>query len=141
MLTYLIEHRDSNAGNFLIGRTTPGARVFSIDNGVAFASTDSDRGMAWKDLRVRRLPADAVARLRALRREDLDARLGVLAQWQLQDGRFVRVATGPNLAPGQGVRRKGQDLQMGLKRAEIAAIERRRELLLRKVDSGEITLF
>ena len=60
VLTYLIEHRDSNVGNFLIGKSPTGARVFSIDHGVAFASIDSDRGEAWKDIRVNRLPADTV---------------------------------------------------------------------------------
>ncbi len=64
VLTYLIEHRDSNVGNFLIGKSPMGARVFSIDHGVAFASKDSDRGEAWKDIRVSRLPADTVAKLR-----------------------------------------------------------------------------
>ncbi len=38
VLTYLIEHRDSNVGNFLIGKQEVGARVFSIDHGVAFGS-------------------------------------------------------------------------------------------------------
>src|SRR5215211_4575023 len=61
VFTYLIEHRDSNPGNFLISRDTAGARVFSVDNGVAFHSTDSDRGRLWKDMRVKRLPADLVA--------------------------------------------------------------------------------
>ena len=52
VLTYLIRHRDSNLGNFLIGKAEVGARVFSIDHGVAFASEDSDRGEVWKDMRV-----------------------------------------------------------------------------------------
>ena len=60
VLTYLIRHRDSNLGNFLLGKAEVGARVFSIDHGVAFASEDSDRGELWKDLRVNQLPADAV---------------------------------------------------------------------------------
>ncbi len=53
VLTYLIRHRDSNLGNFLIGKAEVGARVFSIDHGVAFASEDSDRGELWKDMRVK----------------------------------------------------------------------------------------
>ncbi len=64
VLTYLIRHRDSNMGNFLIGKAEVGARVFSIDHGVAFASEESDRGEVWKDMRVDRLPADTVERLR-----------------------------------------------------------------------------
>jgi hypothetical protein len=141
ILTYLIQHRDSNAGNFLIGRQAPGARVFSIDHGVAFASTDSDRGMLWKDLRVKKLPADAVARLRKITHEDLDARLGVLIQWQLQQGHYVRVPNGANASQYRGVRRNGDTLQMGLTRSEIADVFRQVRRLLDKVDSGDITTF
>ena len=141
ILTYLIEHRDSNAGNFLLGKATPGARVFSIDHGVAFASTDSDRGMLWRDLRVKKLPADAVARLRKLTDADLTAQLGVLAQWQLRDGHYVATSVGPNLSPRRGVRRSDGMLQMGLTQAEISAVAHRLRQLLAKVDAGEITTF
>jgi hypothetical protein len=140
ILTFLIEHRDSNAGNFLIGKAEVGPRVFSIDHGVAFASIDSDRGEAWKDLRVDRLPADTVARLRQITLPGLQQRLGVLAQWKLDNGAFVAVPPGPNLAPGRGVRREGADLQMGLTRTEILRVHRLLEHLLKRVDAGEITL-
>jgi hypothetical protein len=140
ILTFLIEHRDSNAGNFLIGKAEVGPRVFSIDHGVAFASIDSDRGEAWKDLRVDRLPADTVARLRQITLPGLQQRLGVLAQWKLDNGAFVAVPPGPNLAPGRGVRREGADLQMGLTRTEILRVHRLLEHLLERVDAGEITL-
>jgi len=141
ILTYLIRHRDSNAGNFLIGRSKPGARVFSIDHGVAFASIDGDRGMLWKDLRVHKLPADAVARLRAITSDELAARLGVIAQWRRQDGRYVPVPLGANLAPTRGVRRSGDELQMGLTSAEIDDVDRLRQRLLAKVDAGDIAIF
>jgi hypothetical protein len=141
ILTYLIQHRDSNTGNFLLGKARPGARVFSIDHGVAFASTESDRGMLWKDLRVRKLPADAIAHLRKLTRDDLDLRLGVLAQWQLQGGHYVPVAAGENTAAVRGVRRSSGTLQMGLTRGEIGDVYRQLQRLLAKVDAGEITTF
>src|SRR5512134_1025374 len=124
VLTHLVQHRDSNAGNFLIGRAESGARVFSIDHGVAFASEDSDRGELWKDMRVNVLPADTVQRLRAITPAILDARLGVLAQWELKDGVWVPVSPGPNLSPRKGVRREGDQLQMGLSKMEIDALER-----------------
>jgi hypothetical protein len=139
VLTHLIQHRDSNAGNFLIGRAPTGARVFSIDHGVAFASKDSDRGELWKDMRVTRLPADTVERLRAITPERLEAQLGVLAQWQLQDGAWRPVATGENFSPRRGVRRDGERLQMGLTRLEIQAVERLLARLLERVDRGEIS--
>jgi hypothetical protein len=141
ILTYLIEHRDSNVGNFLRGKTPPGVRVFSIDHGVAFASQDSDRSMVWRDLRVKKLPADAIARLRKVTREDLDARLGVLAEWRLQDGHYVASERGANRAPIRGVRRSDGILQMGLTKSEIGDVYRLLQQLLGKVDSGEITVF
>jgi hypothetical protein len=138
VLTHLIQHRDSNVGNFLIGRAERGARVFSIDHGVAFASVDSDRGKLWRDMRVTQLPADTIARLRAITREQLESRLAVLAQWQMQDGRYVPVPPGPNLAARRGVRRDGEQLQMGLTSMEIQAIQRLLERLLQRIDKGEI---
>jgi len=140
VLTYLIEHRDSNAGNFLIGKAATGARVFSIDHGVAFASEDSDRGEAWKVIRVNRLPADTVAKLRTVTLPVLEQRLGVLAQWKLEGDRYVPVAPGPNLSPNRGVRRAGKDLQMGLTKSEIAAVNRLLVRLLQRIDAGEIAV-
>jgi len=140
VLTYLIEHRDSNVGNFLIGKSPIGARVFSIDHGVAFASIDSDRGEAWKDIRVNRLPADTVARLRAVTLPVLEQRIGVLAQWKLEGDRYVPVALGPNLSINRGVRREGKDLQMGLTRSEILAVNRLLTRLLQRIDAGEIAV-
>jgi hypothetical protein len=139
VLTHLIQHRDSNVGNFLIGKAEQGARVFSIDHGVAFASIDSDRGEAWKDMRVTQLPADTVAQLRAITLPMLEQRLGVLAQWKLEGNKFVPVPLGPSISVHRGVRREGKDLQMGLTRAEIQAVHRLLTKLLARVDAGEIT--
>lgn len=140
ILTFLIEHQDSNAGNFLIGRAEKGARVFSIDNGVAFASEGSDRGELWRDLRVRQLPADAVERLRGITTQVLDEKLGVVAQWQLQGEAFIPAARGANLQARRGVRLTDGQLQMGLTRNEIRQLERRLKELLKRVDDGRITL-
>jgi hypothetical protein len=140
VLTYLIRHRDSNLGNFLLGKAEVGARVFSIDHGVAFASEESDRGEVWKDMRVNRLPADTVERLRHVTPQLLADRLGVLAQWQLQGHSYVPAASGENLSENRGIRRAGNELQMGLTKSEIRAVHRLLTKLLERVDSGEITL-
>jgi hypothetical protein len=140
VLTYLIKHRDANLGNFLIGKAEVGARVFSIDHGVAFASEDSDRGEVWKDMRVDRLPADTVERLRTVTPQLLADRLGVLAQWQLEGRSYVAVAKGGNQWESRGVRRKGNDLQMGLTKSEIREVHRRLVNLLERVDDGRITV-
>ena len=140
VLTYLIKHRDSNLGNFLIGKAEVGPRVFSIDHGVAFASEDSDRGEVWKDIRVNRLPADTVERLRQITPELLADRLGVLAQWKLEGRSYLPVASGTNFSKSSGVRRKGNELQMGLTNLEIKAVHRLLTNLLERVDHGEISV-
>ena len=140
VLTYLIRHRDSNMGNFLVGKAEVGARVFSIDHGVAFASEESDRGDVWKDMRVDRLPADTVERLRQITPELLTDRLGVLAQWKLEGRSYVPAASGANLSKNSGVRREGNELQMGLTKSEISAVHRLLTKLLERVDKGEISV-
>ena len=141
VFTYLINHRDSNLGNFMISAVPEGARVFSIDHGVAFASEPSDRGELWKSMRVKRLPADTVARLRKLTEADLESRLSVLAQWKLENGHYVAVSPGANLAPRFGVRRDEGVVQMGLSSSEIGAVWSRARKLLRMIDDGDIATY
>jgi hypothetical protein len=141
VFTYLIEHRDSNMGNFLISKAEQGPRVFSIDHGVAFASLDSDRGTAWLEMRVNKLPKDTVERVRAITKDVLTSRLGVLAQWELRDGHYVPVPLSENLWSSRGVRVRGGIVQMGLTRAEIAAIARQVSRLVHQVDNGKIQVY
>jgi len=138
ILTFLIDHGDSNVGNFLIARSESGPRVFAVDNGVAFAAAQSDRGRAWAEMRVNRLPADAVERLRHLTYEALQRRVAVVAQWKLEDGRFVSAPTGTCLSGIRGVRRDGADLQMGLTKPEIDRVWRNVQRLLAMLDDGRI---
>jgi hypothetical protein len=84
------------------------------------------------------LPADAIERLRAVTPQILDSRLGVLAQWQLQGGHYVPVTPGKNLNDGRGVRIKGDTVQMGLTRIEIAKV---RNLLTRLLDQADRNRF
>ena len=141
VLTWLIDHGDSNLGNFLISRSEQGARVFSVDNGVAFASGGSDRGRQWDEMRVSKLPAATVERLRRITAADLEAQLGVVAQWRQQGDRFVPVPPGPNLRPARGVRRVGDDLQLGLTSAEIDKVRRNLDRLIAMVDDGSIKTY
>lgn len=138
VLTCLIEHGDSNVGNFLISRAETGARVFSIDNGVAFAHNESDRGHLWQELRVDRLPDDTIARLRAVTEDELDRRLAVLAQWKLQEGRWIAEAPGENLGAGRGVRVSRGTAQLGLTRSEIGRVWRQLRRMLDRVDDGKV---
>ncbi len=136
----LINLLDANRGNFLIGRAETGARVFSIDHGVAFSSADSDRGDVWRDMRVKRLPADTVARLRTITLPMLEQRLSVLAQWKLEGDRYVPTAIGANQASSRGVRRWDKGLQVGLTAKEISSVHWLLGRLLKRIDAGEFTL-
>ncbi|NJD30806.1 MAG: hypothetical protein FIB04_02845 [Gammaproteobacteria bacterium] len=140
LLTCLIDHGDSNVGNFLVSRGDHGQRVFSVDNGVAFAS-GGDRGRPWNELRVAKLPADTVERLRRITRDELRSRLGVIAQWRLEGNHFVPSPLGSNLRPSRGVRREEDLLQMGLTTDEIERVWTKLQHLLALVDDGRIKTY
>jgi hypothetical protein len=142
VLTHLINHKDTNVGNFLISTVPDEPRVFAVDNGLAFASRESDRGTTWGELLVRRLPQHTVERLKQLTREDLESALGVLAEFEIDaDGRLIRVPSGPNMASSRGVRRSADRIQLGLTTREIRGVENRLRALLRQVDGGRIKVF
>jgi hypothetical protein len=141
VLTYLIRHGHSNAGNILASSAPGHPRAFAVDNGVAFASPASDRGTAWRDLRVPALPRDTVECLRAIDAAALKQRLSVLASWRLEAGRWVPVQGAPRLSGDAGVRIRRDQVQLGLTRREILDLDQRRRQLLRRVDRGEIGVF
>lgn len=141
LFTYLIRHSDSNKGNYLRSLDPENPRVFSVDNGVAFGSRESDRGTEWRDLELDRYPVKAIERLRAYTLEDLYERLGVLVQFELQGGSFVETEPGENLDPDDGVRRTDTVIQLGLTAGEIRSLHRRLTELLERVDDGRYELF
>ena len=141
VVTFLIRHGDSNVGNFLISASSKGERVFSIDNGVAFASEESDRGELWRSMRVKRLPRDVIVRLRDLTEEQLRGRLGVVGQWHLEHGHWIPAPLGANLGDNSGVRRKGATLQVGLTKREIGQVWDRAKKLLAMIDEAKIVAF
>jgi len=141
ILTYLIRHNDANQGNFLISQSPTMPRIFSVDNGVAFESQVSDRGYEWRNMRVDRLSAKTVERLRAITPERLRERLGVLVQFGIRDGLLVAEPAGANLDEGRGVRRSDTTVQFGLTSREIRGVEDRLRRLLEDVDKGKLKVF
>lgn len=141
VLTYLIRHSDSNLGNVLMSTDSSRPRLFSVDNGVAFDSPQSDRGILWRSIRTRRLPASTVERLRQIRREDLDRALSVVAQFEIRDGEMVAVPPTEPLSRASGVRRRDNVLQLGLTSREISGVETRLRALLKRIDDGNIQTF
>ena len=141
LLTHLIRHGDSNQGNFLLSTDPQNPRVFSVDNGVAFSSEESDRGYYWRDLRLDRYPRESIDRLRAYTLEDLYARLGVVAQFEIRGAAFVQTEPGENLDPNDGVRRSDSVVQFGLTASEIRSIHDRITRLIGWVDDGRYQVF
>lgn len=141
IFTYLIHHSDSNVGNFLISQDPSSTRVFSVDNGVAFRSEESDRSYEWRELLVKRLPQSTVDRLRGISRADLERALAVIVEFEVVDGQLLPVTPGENISRRRGVRSRGGRVQLGLTSLEITDIERRRLELLLMVDRGIIRTF
>lgn len=132
ILTYIIDHKDSNVGNYLISESEENPRVFAVDNGVAFGSEMSNRGAEWREINVDRVPRRTIERLRAVTRADLERALGVLVEFEVRDGELVAVEPGPNMGAGRGVRRSAERIQFGLTSQEIRGVQNRIGQLLRR---------
>ncbi|MCG8607002.1 hypothetical protein MJD09_18720 [bacterium] len=141
ILSYLIEHKDSNRGNFLISTDPNNPRVFAVDNGFSFESPHSNRGEDWRKIRLKRLPKKAIDRLRTVTRDTLDQVLAVVAQFELQSGFLRAVEPTAKINKKRGVHHEGSVIQFGLTEFEIAGLERRLKRLLDRVDSGNIKTF
>ena len=134
ILTYIIRQSDANQGNFLISTSSENPRVFSVDNGVSFASEESNRGAHWRELLVERLPRRTVERLKTITLEQLEQALTVLGEFEIRDGIMVPVAAGVNLGDHRGVRRGEGRIQLGLTQREIRDTEQRIRRLVRMAD-------
>lgn len=140
VLTYLVEHKDSNLGNVMLTGEGAAVRAWAIDNGVAFDSEESDVGIFWKVLHVDAVDRALADRLRALTLDELRARLAVIAQYELVGETWEPRAPGANFDAMRGVKRRGKLLQLGLTGKEIGEVERRRAKLVRRIDKGDFRL-
>ncbi|MFQ5638517.1 MAG: hypothetical protein ACE5IR_11035 [bacterium] len=141
ILSYLIDHKDANIGNFLISTDPENPRVFAVDNSLAFSSLESNRGTEWRKIRVKKLPGDTVEKLRSIEKEDLQTTLGVVAQFEIKEDQPVLVEKSDNLNPKKGVRKSDEIIQFGLTTREISGVHRRLKALLKRIDSGKIKTF
>jgi len=142
LLTYLIDHKDGRAGNFLFDDSGSG-RIYAIDNGVAFAHWPWYNWFVpnWNTIRLPALPRSAIDRLRTVTRDHVE-KLGVVAQLELDEhGMYRGVEPGPNLDPSQGATRREGVLQFGLTSAEIDTVWNRIQQVIQDVDSGKIATF
>ena len=141
LLTHFIFHSDSNEGNLLISTFPFNRRIFSVDNGVAFGSEESNRGTRWRNLQVDRFPAATVERLRNITEEQLNDALGVVAQWEIVNSELVRVDPTENLRPRRGVREEDGVIQIGLTEEEIDDVWNRIEDFVNDADRGRFSTF
>jgi len=141
ILSYIIKHNDSNEGNFLISKDPENPRVFAVDNGFAFGNLESNRGFVWRNIRVKSLPGKTIGRLRKIQKGDLEKTLGVVAQFQIQQGQLISVSASESLSTRKGVRVANDIVQFGLTKSEINGVFNRIKKLLKQVDSGKIKIF
>lgn len=142
LLTYLIDHKDGRRGNVLVSTNDRDRRVFAIDNGISFDAWIWNYFVRnWNNLRVPALRRKSVDRLRAVRREQVEA-LAVLAELRLMpDGHIESVAHGPPLSKRDGARVANGVVQFGLTADEVDDIFEQIEEVLEGVDGGEIPVF
>jgi hypothetical protein len=142
ILTYLIEHRDPRAGQFLISKDDKRRQVFSIDNGISFGFWAYNILIQqWDRINLPALRKDSIDRLRKIQRQDLDF-LGVLAQLELDDKGVLRPKpVGENLDPTKGAKYIDGTLQYGLTTSEIDYLWERIQTLIAEVDAGKIQVF
>lgn len=140
VLTYLVEHKDSNLGNVMLTGEGAEVRAWAIDNGVAFESEESDVGIFWKNLHVDAVDRALADRLRSLTLDELRAHLAVVAQFEYVDGVWQPRTPTADFDRLRGVRRRGDLLQLGLTSKEIGQLERRRGKLVRRIDRGDLRL-
>lgn len=142
VLTYLIDHKDANKGNFLISTVDGRPRVYAVDNGVSFSSEKGNRGYEWRRLRVERIPDETAERLRSIEREELTERLATFAQFERTESRgMVRVEPGEPIDPDEGIRLRDGVLQLGLTGDEIQDVWERLQELVRRVERGDVGTF
>ena len=126
--------RGAEGAHLYVDRLRDPVLPFSVDNGVSFASEESNRGAHWRELLVERLPRRTVERLKTITLEQLEQALTVLGEFEIRDGIMVPVAAGVNLGDHRGVRRGEGRIQLGLTQREIRDTEQRIRRLVRMAD-------
>lgn len=141
VFTYLLSHKDSNYGNFLIDADSCHPKIFVVDNGLMLSSLSSNKGKKWKKLMIDKLPRKLVKRLRRITLEELHDKLGVVAQYKKENGMLIPMPVSQNVNAQKKVRANSSFVQYGLTAKEINGIHRRLEKLLKMVDNKDLVFF
>ena len=142
LFTYLVDHRDGRGGNFLVSKDDARRQVFAVDNGISFGPLVFNYFVPnWTHLRVAAVRKDTIARLRAIKRADLDF-LKVVVQLEADESGILRtVPSGTPIDPAGGANRSDGVVQFGLKSKEIDGVYARILKLLEAVDAGQVPGF
>jgi len=142
LLTFLIQNRDTRAGNYLASEDESNRRIYAVDNGISFGEWFFNFFVLhWDEIRVPALPRRAIDRLRGVRESDLEA-LGVVAEFRRDaDGQLREVPPSPVIDADSGVRIRGDVIQLGLRSEEIDGVRDRLRDLLSAVERGEILVY
>lgn len=142
LLTYLIDHDDTHAGQFLVTRADERLRIYSVDNSMSFEDRTNptlDEDEDWSRIQVPSLDSASLDRLRALTDADFEALL-VLQQFELNSGRLLPVELGPGVRKStSGLAWDGRRLNVGLRRSEVAQLKRRTRALLSRVAERQVS--
>ncbi len=145
ILTYLSDHHDQRSGNILASIHEDDRHIYAIDNGITFGPPVFNffvpSSFQWSRILVPALPKQSVARLRAVKRSDLDYLATVTQMEPDPSGRLQLVRPEPPWDPDRGGRLQGSEVQFGLTTGEIDDLWERIQKLVEAVDAGHLTLF
>lgn len=141
VLAFLMAHGDAHEGQFVV--TGPPTHVFMVDNSVAFDMGHRDAMNERQDLSrwlVPSIPRETAERLRAFAESEMLS-LRVLATLAPDRGHMSARESAPFGSSGERVRRDGERLQLGLTDDEVEGVRVRAQELLRRIQTGLVTLF
>lgn len=141
LVTYLLDHQDAKADNFLVADDERNPRLYSVDNGITFGNVRHNFFVInWNRIHVPALTRRAITRLRSVGPADVAALATVAELHADAHGRLWPVAPTSRLDPDTGLGWRDGVLQLGLTADEIAGVGDRVRTVLARVDRGEIAL-
>jgi hypothetical protein len=143
LLAYLASNGDTHAHQFVLTGSRQRPRVHLVDYTIAFAEYRNPT-LGWQDqwsiLHVPALAYESIARLSALRFEELEQLL-VIEEYEARDGLLLPTEASAPFQRDLGLRWSGSRLQLGLTEREISQVWNRLRELLARVERGELQTF
>ncbi len=143
LTTFLINHGDAHAQQFLLVKGKQSFSLYSVDNTIAFKSIPNPMLVFredWSNLRVPSYPADTLRKISELSNSDISAKLRVIDEYALDNGKLARRSPGAEVGRADGALRWiGPRLQIGLTRSEIKGVTKRFKSITARWASGELT--